>query len=918
MHVHSERPRSLRSMTTVALTFALAGCAGRLTVRPDPRARAPLPDGAPATSRITLDEAVPTIAPLPGLAGMTGTRAMVTGRRAERSDGTWRFSEQVILGEVILSAEVGRRWLFATRGGSVFASDTFLGPLRRIGEVPARDGRWSPWSRDRVAFAAGRQLWTSDGVTVSGPIDLLAEVEVAVFRDASVGVAALADGRAMLTRDCGARWEPLEVGHDAVIDTAFDGRALTIDTVGEHLVLDDALQATRRSVNATAVWEAPWDPAVERELARAWNHAFGRGSCQPAVRLGDGTCVGSPLRWRSHDRDGWSPYDPRLQPTVFRPEEDEGRLLPTRFPTQPMPWGPVVALVGEGLFRTDGATVVPVPPPRVEGTLPMQDRDFVASDDGVHAAMRWPCAATSGEELRDGYCALLDVHGGWRDLAASDEFRWELVGMHAELLLLRHRGDDRVQARVVSVETGQEQEIAFAPSLGDVMDFELGWLPDGSLVGIGWRNASPLLLRGRPGAPLSGRPLPDGAQGVTFADARRGYAWGAVLDALWRTEDGGEHWSRLPVPAAGGQALQTSQLAGTTCKTERCVAGPWAIEGWGPVASEVPYVFGDRARPLAAVTNEVLSAPLDLRCTRGEPRGPSILHEPVAVEDLDGAPRGFPSEMAERSRRFTWRFVGQRRGPLAVPVSTVFAASSHGLLLRTENPPGLDWMTLDGRRRRVTLPSSIDLWQRSSVLHFVPLPDGGLVALLVGAARRLHDGFGRTPWQAVAMIHVDATGTVVASRAVQPRYESDAGLARHRGRWGVALRHGRGAASFVGLEGERYASEVLASLPERGPRLPPACSSPADEDDSIVRFGGQPLNVQADGDQGEWWTGRAELALRHGVWCTRRVSLESRADPLNVEHVDPERARVSARGGTLLGEIVRDGERRALRCEVGL
>ncbi|MGO9909231.1 MAG: hypothetical protein ACLP4R_00880 [Solirubrobacteraceae bacterium] len=50
-------------------------------------------------------------------------------------------------------------------------------------------------------------------------------------------------------------------------------------------------------------------------------------------------------------------------------------------------------------------------------------------------------------------------------------------------------------------------------------------------------------------APAEAISVPDGNRlwGLRFADARRGYAYGA---GLWKTSDGGASWSQMKMPGA--------------------------------------------------------------------------------------------------------------------------------------------------------------------------------------------------------------------------------------------------------------------------------------------------------------------------------------------------------------------------------
>lgn len=590
--------RSARPGATLSLTLALFGCGGRASVRPGPTAPARVVAPTGPTARVTLDERLPSIEPLVGLAALTGMRALVSGRRAERRGSTWRFSEEAILVRLQLTAQVGGRWIFATGGGAVFVSDDFLGPLRRLGTIPASGG-WCSWSRGRFAFAAGRRLWTTDGATISGPVEFPSEVVDVAF-EGSLGAVVLRGGWASLTRDGGLHWEPMEVGRSANSAT-FDGRSLVLETVNGAFALDAAGNLTAQPDPTHMHWHEHWDPSVEPDIARDWRREHGDRSCLPALQLANGTCVGSPHHWISRARVQQDWYRSReIRLMSFLPDEDEGRFLRAGEALMAFPWGRGAALLGDDLQRTDdGLTVEAVRLPRPEGGLGRGGGHFVFSDDGVHAAMKWPCAAAAGEEPSDGYCALLDGRGRWRDFTIpDDDGAWIPVEMHGDLLLLIRDGDEGTQARVVSVETGRGQEVEFAPRLDEFERIELAWLPDGSLFGVGRFGGPTRLLMGRPGASLAGHALPDGASGVTFADARRGYAWGDALDALWRTEDGGDHWSRVPVPAASGQFLEWSeQTRVSTCERDRCVAGPWSIEGWGVVTPERSYVFGDPVLP---------------------------------------------------------------------------------------------------------------------------------------------------------------------------------------------------------------------------------------------------------------------------------------------------------------------------------
>ncbi|MBI5514015.1 MAG: hypothetical protein HY909_09630 [Deltaproteobacteria bacterium] len=531
---------------------------------------------------------------------------------------------------IAAAVPVSNGWVFVAGDGVVAASETFTGPLRRLGELPLGD------SPPRVLPGVGRlavvdtsgTLWTSEGQAPT-PARVPEPVSTAVFADTRWGAAITQRAELLWTEDGGETWHRSDLA------------GLVPWSLLAHRGILGA--QTSEGFRPLVRGEARLEPAEETPrsaLGRPWQGDL--ASVREAVlerypgllSLGEGCprLAGATLRVEGLD--------------LVTYDRSTGRALRRLRGGVPLAqcrlhgWGPAVALtcpdgagVGPAMARSeDGETFTLVAGgralPDLQFHAPERDpllgpRGGVFSDDGRHAAAlgaeRCPqevraevpdccrldacaCAEEDRAPPPARLCVLVDGARSWRVVplgALADDAPITLDAMHGSQLLLR-LGEPTMLDRflrsegallvpqglaVLDVTTGEvlrptlpRSEAVPSPVLG-----YLRWLSEGTLYGLAISGEEPdrrALAVGRPGATLALRPLPMGALDVELQDADHGLATGARAEDLWQTLDGGHRWDRVTLPLDGSLGARGSDRA-VRCDAHSCLLGRIRLQGWG-------------------------------------------------------------------------------------------------------------------------------------------------------------------------------------------------------------------------------------------------------------------------------------------------------------------------------------------------
>ncbi|MEZ4410140.1 MAG: hypothetical protein R3A52_27235 [Polyangiales bacterium] len=460
------------------------------------------------------------------------------GARVQTLDDAARFADDAFAQRIVLAVPVARGWVFCAEDGACAASETFLGPLRRVGDFPGMHVDGGPLTAVR-ADARGRAsvidrdgvAWTSDGgpfvrVATLPPVAVLA----LLFADERQGVATLDGGAFMVTTDGGARWArftPPRRAQPAILDAALDVgltvtdgrlddgnnslRALYLERVlsprpGTAFDIERArgLDGSYTSDLYALVARRPaWVDLLDGEPLGAHGLAVRRHADYVEVDLRDGRARG----WVTRERNERAFNDLARFGVPLAPPDDQPGRASESLPPPPDDAPQMRALFNHGSAR--GRTLLSLVPAGL-GTCP-------PSDGGPDPPPITPL-----------------VHEG-----PVEEVRLNHEGTFTGVLR-----DDFVRRRFV---------------VGRV---------DGDVVV---------------------RPLPPETAHVAFADPRRGLAWGDRWTRLLRTLDGGDSWHPLPVPATGAARASAASARPRSpwvprpgrCTADRCLVGDdLIVTGW--------------------------------------------------------------------------------------------------------------------------------------------------------------------------------------------------------------------------------------------------------------------------------------------------------------------------------------------------
>jgi len=868
------------------LALALTACAAE--TRQAARPRSP---GASSSAResvtVTLLGAAADepAAPAPGLAGASATRFVGAGLRAEVASAAVDLADDRLGAPLVAAVEVASGWVFATADGTVSAAPRFTGRLRAIGTVPSLL-RAGAWSRGRLCLTARDGLWCTDGDALARVTSLDAPVFEAAFADASAGAAVLDDGRYAVTTDGGATWRVASVEGATALTPRYTGTSLQVVTTRGPISTTGAALPTQRAdveVDATASLAL---------VAQALRDRVPTHLRLPAVGLADG---------------GWAALDGAEVVRADARGRERGRLRVAErdVPGRLARWGDAVVLRADRLYRSDdGRRFEPVGPEGGEG---WPGDAFALSDDGARAALPGPCATATIPDVADRIdtvCAR-DARGRWRAvplIAASLPERGVRRAMHGATLLLG--AADRREGRgfrYVTVDTDSGAVRDVAPPEGARFTAALEWTSTGMLRGVVESGDARLLATGSPEGPWATSPLPAGALGVAFADARRGVAFGARLGALWRTLNGGEFWARVPVGAQlRGRSLSPQPDA--TCDDAGCTVDDVArMEGWGPITDappEGPDAPAERARRPA----ELLAAVVSLRCEDLGAPAPSPFAEGLAPHWLAGAASARSSVGVAQ---VAWQPEGARAPATALvegaggdePV--VLGAGSGALV--GDRRGVVAWMRGRGHRALTGMLPAVGGWMLAGPYGWLALPTrGGGVAALSATSR--------SPRRLATAFEIDATGDVRGAFTAPLESRDDVfpavGLLERGDRWAVAT-----AAPDGSMRVGAWGGAVTTEAHRRDDVRPCAVARPGPRREALWLPYGRAWGRRIELDGAPARAAVMELDLGDPQRCVRGVRAEDGRGGVHV---------LRATGDALEGWRDRDGRRTRERCTLRL
>jgi hypothetical protein len=179
---------------------------------------------------------------------------------------TVEWSRDITLQPIAANASSGSHWLFATADGALLRSDTFVGPLTRVGDAP---GHWMADGFDSNGRLAARsddgRLWIgSDEAFRLAPAPVNGPLVDTGFIDERFGVAVIAPGRLFRTLDGGAHFDPVDTGHAASFVVYPNAGMFVLDTTGGLASVTSSGPATRHAGS-----RGMWAHEMPEETARA-------------------------------------------------------------------------------------------------------------------------------------------------------------------------------------------------------------------------------------------------------------------------------------------------------------------------------------------------------------------------------------------------------------------------------------------------------------------------------------------------------------------------------------------------------------------------------------------------------------------------------------------------------------------------
>jgi len=514
----------------------------------------------------------------------------------------------------VATAQTDAGWRFATADGSLFASPTFLGPLRRIGALPTR----LPLVRldDRMHFAravhsvgalvahdAQQDAW------VVGPDDRplrLPQRRVldGAFRDARTGLFVCEPGLALRTDDGGRSLVPVVLPDGAsAYRVALQDNVLRLYTTAGVLRLEGATLVAEANAPPLGRWLAA-QRAVDAVLRTRGGdpRVLPRDATQAALRTSRSLAV------IAHEHLTLVDVQSAL--------ESEHIGLP----------GTACALgsamTGLRAVCTHGGwarAVFGLSPAGQWNLLRDELRDEPLGDiafdtAGPSWAVGAPCVRSAGVDPTR--LCWYDGHGGRREVTLP--FDGSPVALHDGTLLAIEaaRTEGTTRAALLRGETVNPIDLPFPGDVARSLRLEAGVLS----AWVRREDGRMVLLRGRldagPVVHWTEHPAPAGCtQGVLGPDDSA-FAYGDTAETLVRSVRGGE-FRRLPSPVDGHPGAYALDPEGPSyCVGPRCV-----------FAGSLEWIAGSETGPAPLLARRDAPPPVppttpawpSLRCTRGSP-----------------------------------------------------------------------------------------------------------------------------------------------------------------------------------------------------------------------------------------------------------------------------------------------------------
>lgn len=758
-----------------------------------------------------------------------GLRHIVWGGvRATYERGAYTVSREGFARPIARVAQVGARWAFVSRDGVVAVSDTFAGPLRRLGEI---DLPGSPRAdvgalaratsgRGRLALVDRRHvLWSSDGVAPLARVSALdVPVVAAGFLDMERGVA-LDDRRVVhMSGDAGGSWRD-----------PFASPALRYDDITTEL-------------DAVVLQHAPFD-----EMLLTMEHT----------------------RMRVRDLDA-SPDAPPLD-AVAR------HALRSALAAQHPTW--------HALLPDEPASQRWMPAPfgtECEGlrpSMPFHGPDLASVLDRPETDPR----------QRPTLCVRVSTGERWRSLETPLPLRDAQVrAMRDGRALVEVQPDPEGPRRTVMLDL---ETMAFAPlsvdgvAAGGAWSLRAAqWHDDGRVTAVfSCEGRSGLsVAQGTPVAPLALRPLPPSAVAAGFMDSSRGVAVDAARRAYWLTLDGAKSWSLI----APGSDMPATWLPPEGAVSLRCTSAGCAvdealwIDGSGRDLAEPPpwSARAERARETLAPPQPIVP-----RCARGGPAPSPWRFEGAARGSVRARSDGLVHTQVDGTRlRVAWRIAPGRapgslpstvapeeRGELEVPLPVapwnqqvrVRALLSQGVLLDAcASPQRCQLMVPQDDGLRAVFAPMVDRDPDAPERWVVNRdPQGDYV---LSSSRGAEGGTSRRVLQLSARAHPVSGRTLAA-----PDAPALLGVGRLRAIGGMLAVIGDGLPVFTRVF--EYDRSGPVALPHLLPRLIP-CEGFAGYDAFEVSW--NPAEVSLDGASQRLRDTVVTLVLNDVGWCVLRVA----------------------------------------------
>lgn len=519
-------------------------------------------------------------------------------------------------------------WVFVSSDGVVAASESFLGPLRRLGQTAVFSPQGARASRGRAVIVDGTgAVWSTDGVTALAALTPLARehIESAAFADARHGAAVSADGRLLFTIDAGSHWRSIALGTATAASVSYRDDVLVVET-----------SEGPRRLESNGVLTAAQAPAGGTQRPQAGDATR---ALYAAVQAFPDLLPGLEAVARDGSADVLIDHD-----ALVSLDRNTGRVIhrATGLSLRGCalsPWGPAIAIhctaatddEDPRAYRWNDAEAVAL-------SGPWNALEAVYSDDALHAVRVHACRGDSGGP--GALCVLRDGSADWHTVVTGRPIE-RVVAMHSADALAR---TDDHRTVLVDTNSGAVTDVRILTERPDLRTVMLTFTRAGGFAGSaadaeGGRYA----LVGPSVRALHAFPLPVGAVVCGFLDPLRGVAAGRNASRVWRTLDGARHWEALDL-GVDGVASEITLLArpedvygAVDCEERGCQIGhAAAVLGWGPRAPVSRQVVGPLAPP-PALPEARPASPVASAAPQTTPRGRR--HGRHGTPDSAGRPR---------------------------------------------------------------------------------------------------------------------------------------------------------------------------------------------------------------------------------------------------------------------------------------